>query len=332
MRNQLSTSVVICAYTERRWDELQAAVRSMQTQTMPPDELIVVIDHNPTLFEMARNTLSGVQLNLQIIENVQKQGLSGARNSGVAAATKDIVAFMDEDATAAEDWLEQLIQHLASDEVVMGVGGTIQPMWQEGKPAWFPEEFNWVVGCTYTGMPETTTPVRNLIGCNMSFRRHLLLTAGGFRDGMGRIGTLPVGCEETELCIRALQRWPDQKLLYVPQARVLHRVPADRATWQYFFSRCFAEGISKSQVANFVGTKDGLSNERSYVQQTLPLGILRSFTDLITRRDLGGIGRAVAIVTGLVATTAGYVKGRFANRQKQQPMFILSETSVSSHD
>lgn len=310
-------SVVICAYTKRRWADLQAAVRSIQAQTAPPHELIVVIDHNPALYDRALRELPGGPVPQCVIENRQERGLSGARNSGIAAAAGDIVAFMDEDATAAEDWLEQLGRHYAAADV-MGVGGAIEPVWQAGRPSWFPEEFNWVVGCTYRGMPQVTAPVRNLIGCNMSFRREVLLTTGGFRHGMGRIGTLPVGCEETELCIRAQQRWSERKLLYVPQARVQHRVPAERARWRYFFSRCFAEGISKSQVASFVGAKDGLSNERVYTRQTLPQGVLRGLRHLVMNRDIGGAGRVVAIVAGLVMATAGYIYGRFSALLRQR--------------
>lgn len=54
---------------------------------------------------------------------------------------------------------------------VMGVGGSIVPRWESARPGWMPRKLDWVVGGTYRGMPATTAPVRNLIGCNMSFRR-----------------------------------------------------------------------------------------------------------------------------------------------------------------
>ncbi len=97
-------SIVICAYTETRWAELLAAVASVQSQTLLPLEIIVVIDHNPTLFERARAAIPDIVL----INNEEKRGLSGARNSGIAVARGDIIAFMDEDATAAPDWLARL--------------------------------------------------------------------------------------------------------------------------------------------------------------------------------------------------------------------------------
>ncbi len=296
-------SVVICAYTEDRWQDLLEAVASVQQQTVTPHQIIVVIDHNPALLARAREALDGVI----VTENVESRGLSGARNSGIALTSGDVIAFMDEDATAAPDWLAQLCANYA-DAQVLGAGGVIEPNWLGGRPAWFPEEFDWVVGCTYRGMPQTVAQVRNLIGCNMSFRREVFRDLR-FKSGIGRVGTLPVGCEETELCIRAKQRWPQTQFIYEPRARVRHRVPTNRARWAYFRSRCYAEGLSKALVSRLVGAGDGLASERTYTLRTLPLGIMRSFVHSIRYRHVSELGRAGAIIFGLVFTTAGYLKG-----------------------
>jgi hypothetical protein len=300
-----SISVVICAYTEERWDDLAAAVESVRRQTAPPREVIVVVDHNPPLLDRVRHAFARVIAN----PNAGPRGLSGARNSGVAAATGAIVAFLDDDARAAPDWLERIVLAYR-DPGVLGVGGASEPLWPGERPTWFPAEFDWVVGCTYRGMPEGTQQVRNLIGSNMSLRRDVLADLGGFTSGIGRVGARPVGCEETELCIRAAQRWPDTVLLYEPSARVSHRVPPGRATWAYFRSRCFSEGLSKALVSRLVGANDGLATERTYTLRTLPLGIAHGLADAVFRRDPGGLARAAAISAGLLTTTAGYLLGR----------------------
>lgn len=314
MQKSADISVIICAYTEQRWADLVAAVASVKRQTVAPREIIVVIDENSSL--LARATVQFADLH--VISNQERRGLSGARNSGIAIAQGAIIAFMDEDAIAEPTWLAQLSAAYA-DDAVMGVGGAIIPAWAQVRPAWFPSEFQWVVGCTYRGMPTTSAPVRNLIGCNMSFRRELFAAVGGFRHGMGRIGTKPLGCEETELCIRASQRWPMHSLRYEPLARVHHHVPAARTTWAYFVARCYAEGLSKGQVTQLVGANDGLASEWRYTVQTLPQGALRGLLDLLTRWDLGGAGRAGAIVMGLLITTVGYLRARLLNWLTQQP-------------
>ncbi len=299
-------SVIICAYTDVRWNDLIEAVASMRRQQLAPAEVIVVVDHNSGLLARARAEFPDVT----VIENTGPQGLSGARNSGLAAASGEIAAFMDEDATADPAWLKELAAAYA-DPDVLGAGGAIVPEWQNGRPAWFPAEFDWVVGCTYKGMPRTQAPVRNLIGCNMSLRRDVFAEVGGFRPGIGRVGTLPVGCEETELCIRVRQRWPQGELVYVPTAIVRHSVPQGRATWGYFRSRCYAEGISKALVTQFVGAQDGLSSERAYTLRTLPAGVLKGLAAAL-RGHGGGLGRATVIAAGLALTATGYGRGRLA--------------------
>jgi glycosyltransferase involved in cell wall biosynthesis len=317
-------SIVICAYTEERWDELLAAVESVQKQTIHPFEILVVIDHNPSLYERARQTLK----NVSVIENQEARGLSGARNSALTLTKGDVIAFMDEDATASPDWLELLCTSY-QDPAVLGVGGQIKPDWQTGRPGWFPEEFDWVVGCTYRGLPEQIAPVRNLIGCNMSFRREVFAAVNGFRHGIGRIGTLPVGCEETELCIRARQFWPDRNFIYDPGAIVLHRVTPKRSTFSYFLSRCYSEGLSKALVTRFIGTQSGLNSEWKHTLKVLPLGVLRGFQDVIGQRDASGLGRAGAIITGLFFTTYGFIVGSIREQWRARGRLKGGETVQS---
>jgi glycosyltransferase involved in cell wall biosynthesis len=297
-------SVVICAYTDRRWGDLAEAVASVRAQTVPAFEVVVSVDHNPALRERVRRHLPDVV----VVDNQQRQGLSGARNAGVAAAGGEVVAFLDDDATAASDWLERLAAGYAAPDV-LGVGGAIEPAWSTNRPGYFPEEFDWVVGCTYRGMPETPASVRNLIGANMSFRRSVLNSVGGFRCDIGRIGTRPLGCEETELCIRSRRHWPNGRFLYDPTARVRHRVPADRTSWRYFHARCYAEGLSKALVARASDVRSGLASERTYTMRVLPRGMARGVVEAVAHGDLAGLGRSAMIATGLTVTTAGYLVG-----------------------
>jgi glucosyl-dolichyl phosphate glucuronosyltransferase len=297
-------SVVICAFTSERLQVMGEAVDSLRAQTLPPHEVVLVIDHAPELLEQVR----GLWPDLKIVANREKQGLSGARNTGVAEADGEIVAFLDDDAIAAPDWLQHLARAYA-DPRVLGAGGTVRPRWVEGEPAWFPAEFDWVVGCTHSGMPRRLEPVRNLVGANMSFRRAPLVEVGGFSHDLGRVGSLPVGCEETDLSIRVHQRWPEAEILYDPDARVEHVVPAARGTVRYFVDRCRAEGRSKAVLTGMVGSDDGLSSERSYVRRTLPLGVLRGLRDAL-RGEAGGLGRAAMIFLGLAATSIDYLRVR----------------------
>ena len=305
-RRTLSFAVIICAYTERRWDDLVSAVASVELQSLRAAEIVLVIDHAPSLLERARSEFP----HIHVLANEESKGLSGARNTGVKATRSDIVTFLDDDAVADNRWLETLASAY-DDALVLGVGGTVEPNWTGERPMWFPEEFDWVVGCSYLGQPRQKSLVRNLIGCNMSFRREVLTEIGGFRRELGRVDAVPNGCEETELCIRATQRYPFGRIVLEPAALVHHRVTSERATWRYFQSRCRAEGRSKAILCGAVGDSSGLSSERTYTTKVLPIGVLRS---LLGRQAKGRRQRALAIIAGFALVTSGYVQGRLAAR------------------
>jgi glycosyltransferase involved in cell wall biosynthesis len=304
-----AVSVVVCAYTEQRWGPLVEAVESIQAQTPPAGEIVVVIDHNPGLLALARERLVGVM----VLANDGPRGLSGARNTGVAVAQGEIIAFLDDDAQAQPGWLAALVGPFA-DPTVIGTGGVVSPRWESGKPAWIPAEFLWVVGCSYRGLPTVRTAIRNPIGTNMAFRRVALLRAGGFADGIGRVGRTPLGCEETELSIRA-RNVTGGTIMHIPDCLVSHRVTADRTSWQYYRRRCWAEGLSKALVGSSVGTDAALATERDYALRTLPTGVSRGITSAL-RGEPAGLARGAAIVAGLAITTAGYVWGRVMGRRQ----------------
>jgi glucosyl-dolichyl phosphate glucuronosyltransferase len=303
-------SVIICAYTEKRWNDTLAAVQSVQQQSLPAAEIILVIDHNPELLERARREIPGVVL----IENTSLQGLSGARNCGVAVAREDLVAFLDDDAEANPDWLA-LIRQCCEDPQVLGVGGLVVPLWPETNPAWFPKEFYWVIGCSYQDFQGQITRVRNAFGGNICFRREVFTTVGGFRNDIGRSDGkhLPLGGEETELCIRAGKRWPDRFFLCDPRAITGHHILPQRVNTRYFRSRCYAEGLSKALVATYSSSKDALSSEQAYTRQILPRGVMRGIRDGF-RGDVAGFARAWMIIVGLLTTARGYFVGTVSNK------------------
>jgi glycosyltransferase involved in cell wall biosynthesis len=324
MMGGLRVSVVICAYTMRRWDQLAEAVASVRGQTRAADEVIVVVDYCDTLLERAADALGP---DVQVLANSGPRGLSGARNSGVAVATGDVVAFLDDDATAEPDWLDLLSGHYAEPSVV-GVGGLIVPRWEVGPPRWLPPEFGWVVGCSYTGQPTVTAVVRNPIGANMSFRREPVLTVGGFATSVGRVGADGLGCEETELSIRLAQHDQTARILHEPGATVHHLVPAERARWAYFRRRCWAEGLSKAEVSRLSDPRRALASERIYAFRTVPAGAARDIVAAVRHRDAFRLARAVVGLTGLAVTAAGYLRGRTRPRRSEtvptRPMTVTT--------
>lgn len=323
-------SVVVCVYTEDRWEDILAAVDSVREQSLPALETLLVVDHNLALLDRLGNEykqyddLKGPGPAVRVLANTGPPGLSAGRNTGIAASQGTVVAFLDDDAVAERDWLRHMASAYA-DPLVMGVGGHTVPRWASGhRPVWFPAEFDWVVGCAYKGLPEGRTPVRNVLGGNSSFRRTAFDEAGGFAVDLGRDGDKhPLGCEETEFCIRLTRARPDAVLLIEHRAVIHHKVPAARERFDYFRSRTYAEGLSKALVTRRVGVGKGLESERRYTTRVLPAGVARGLRDALLGRR-GGAGRAGAIVTGVVTAATGYAVGAFQARRNDS-LFRVAE-------
>ncbi|MFE2541079.1 glycosyltransferase family 2 protein [Actinacidiphila glaucinigra] len=313
----LRVSVVVCAYTEDRWEDILAAVASVHAQRLPAHEVLLVVDHNPVLLARLTRRYEGTAV--WVLPNAGPRGLSAGRNTGIAASRGEVVAFLDDDAVAERDWLHWFADAYR-DPQVLGVGGRTRPVWASGRrPRWFPEEFDWVVGASYRGQPAGRARVRNVLGGNASFRRIAFDIAGGFATGIGRDGDRrPLGCEETEFCIRLAQAKPGSVLLVDDRAVIWHRVPEARERFGYFRTRCYAEGLSKALVTRSVGTDAGLETERRYATRVLPAGAARGLRDALRGRP-GGAARAGAIVAGVATTATGYAVARFRTRGEAGP-------------
>jgi GT2 family glycosyltransferase len=295
-----TVAVVVCAYTLARWDDLKASIASAVRQSQAPEEVWLVIDHNPDLQARCERELGPLHPSLRVVANSRKQGLSGARNTALECAQAEVIVFLDDDAAAEAEWLARLVAPY-EDGSVIGVGGSATPRW------------DWVVGCTYAGQPTQQAPVRNMMGCNMSFRRQVFESVGGFSENLGRVGKVPLGCEETELCIRAQAAENGSRILFEPAASVRHHVSSDRLTWRYLLRRCYAEGVSKAAVARMVARSEALATERGYATTVLPRGVLRELGCAVRGPDRSSaLGGALAIVLGLVTTVLGYLRGQLS--------------------
>ena len=309
---ELAVTVVICAYTERRWEQTRAAIESVFDQHPGPAQTLLVVDHNADLAARARRELVGVS----VLESDGAPGLSGARNTGLRAATQPVTAFLDDDAEARPGWLASLVEPYSHSDVV-ATGGTVHPWWPKLRPRWLPPAFDWVVGCSYLGLPGTVGPVRNPIGANMSMRTNLALEVGGFDASVGQSGGNLQRCDETELAIRLTASEPESVVLYVPAAAVDHHVGEERLRFSYFLRRCWHEGLSKALVVRLAGSSVGLERERRHVAVVIPRALLRDLRSCAAG-DLPAFMRMTASIGGLAAATAGYLTGnaRLAGRPR----------------
>lgn len=273
----MKISFIVCTYSmENLYDTIEC-VNSLINQVYDNKEILLVMDKNDELYN---KLLEYIPKSIKIIVN-HKYGLSEARNTGIKNANGDIIVFIDDDAVVDKYYISHLIKNY-SDKKVVGVGGKILP---KGKPS-YPEELYWLGGFTYKGYYEDRCEVRNVIGCNMSFRKNIFDKVGLFDTAFGRVGRKLVTAEETEFSIRTLHLLNGSKIIYDPSVVVYHKVYRYRQTLRYIMNRAYCEGKSKANIEilykNKNGNKGTLSTENTYLKylfvNTLPMRIKNIFT------------------------------------------------------
>jgi GT2 family glycosyltransferase len=323
----LRVSVVVCARASNDWESVCNAVESVTSQRLEPHEIVVVVDHDTRLLTRARRELTDAT----VLANRGPVGLAAARNTGLAHAAGNVIAFLDDDAVASPDWLEHLIAWYRFHSVV-GVGGAIVPLWRDGRPSRFPRELDWALGCTYDGLTDGPRRVPGLVGANMSFRRSALLSIGGFRSRNGRY---PAAFEEQDACIRLACAVSEATLVHEPRAVVHRPISRDCADLRFFSARCYAEGRSKARLAAQRRHRDAWVHERTSSRGTLTRAVARGIFDC-ARGDASGAGRAGMIALGALIAATGYCAARIpsvfagSDRESSESWLTVTEADTSS--
>ena len=308
MINLKTVSVIVSTYTKDRFRDVNNCIDSLRSQTLQPNEILLVLDPNEELVAFFKSHIPST-VKIVVSDNV---GLSDARNAGVKNAESDIVAFIDDDAIADKQWLENLLVSYDVDPAVIGVGGRIIPKWEDKRPFWFPEELDWVVGCSYQGQPLERKAIRNPIGCNMSFKRSVFDRVGYFRSDIGRFGNSLLCDEETEFSLRVLNGIDNSKIFYEPAAIVHHNVTRARGKVSYLWKRSFYEGLSKAIMTGKSTGSSALSTEDYYLKYLLSVSIPSSLKQIYKPEN------AVKLLTlflSISSVFAGFVTGRITRRE-----------------
>jgi glycosyltransferase involved in cell wall biosynthesis len=304
-------SVIICTYATSRINDLLEAIESLLDQTYKEIEIIVVVDHNRELYEKLSLVLGE---KVRLIHNREVRGLSGSRNLGIERAKGEIIAFLDDDAVAAEDWIEQLLVPFEDDKVA-AVGGLTLPLWEGKRPRWLPAEFLWVLGCTYQGHINKIGRVRNVFGGNSCFRSSCFKELGKFMPAIGRIGNKMLTGEETEYCMRVWQKLPHMQILFNPDAVIFHKVPRQRTKLKYFIRRTFGSGYSLAFI-HHLRKNFGKKTEKGFLYHLATSFIPRK-VKLLPKDFIAATGQLTVAFLGVFCTGLGYLIGSFQVRFKE---------------
>lgn len=260
----MKVSVVLCTYALDMYDHFSEAAEGVLSQTHDDIELVVVVDGNEDLCERVREDY-GERDDVVYHCNDRNRGLSYGRNKGVDLASGDIVAFLDDDAVPADDWIANLIEIYERRDAV-AVGGKMVPEWIAGQPEWLPAEFYWLIGVTYRGFPEEVSEVRNTFSSNLSFRREAFRELGGFKENMGKQGENNLQGAETELCARLYEQ-RGERVVYTPEAEVAHKIFDYRTEAGWLAKRAFWQGYSKRRLDDLVD--DSTDTEFNFLRTLL---------------------------------------------------------------
>jgi glycosyltransferase involved in cell wall biosynthesis len=245
MNNPLKLSVVICTYN--RSDCILDALHSLVRQTLPRNRFEVLLINNNSADATENLCKHFAQqtpgFNYRYLVETQ-QGLSHARNRGIAEAAGDILVFMDDDATAAPDYLERILGFFQQTPGAAGCGGRIYPRFESRRPRWMSHFLLSLTSSLDMGNKVKVFTRRQFpIGANMAVRSRMFATYGLFNPELGRKGNSMDGAEEKDFFYRLTAA--KEKIYYVPGAIVHHYVPDRRLTFDFF--RRQAAGIGKSE-------------------------------------------------------------------------------------
>ena len=298
----MKVSVVVCTYSMDRYGPFSECVESVLAQTYDPLEVVLVVDGNQRVFERVSESF-GDEENVRLHCNDENQGISYSRTKGAELASGEIVAFIDDDATAKPDWIQRLVDVYEETEAI-AVGGDVRPDWQTEKPDFFPAEFYWLVGCVEPGFAADGEEVRNTYGSNISYRREEFLEVGGYDPNTGRKGDKHLQAHEAPVGIR-LRREFGRGMVFTENAVVDHKLFDYRGEFRWLVARSFWQGYSK-RVMDLL-YPDAEDNKRPYLKQLYTHFVPKRVLNMVRSPSFARLQQLVAIFMFTTAVGLGYL-------------------------
>ena len=287
-------SLVITAYTTERLHDIYDLLESVKNQTFKNMETIFVIERSRELLDGINSFVEEKSIpNIKTVFNLDRLGLSRARNLGIRHAKGKIIGFVDDDVVLYPDWAEEMVRAYSKDSVI-GVTGPGYPLWEDEKMSWLPEELYWIISCTaFTGW-NGHRAVRSAWGMNMSFRREAFeqcLFSASFGQTTGGKEAWKAGpVDDAEFSIK-LRLKTKKSIIYNPQVQVHHKVYKYRLSRKFIRGQSFWQGYSKALLRKMypedTDTK-ALVKELDLLKRILLKSIPQSVIGLFSNPSLSG--------------------------------------------
>ncbi len=243
----IKLSIIVCTYNRDAYILKTLSKLKNQTTNNQLYE-VIIINNNSTdnTEEICREYILPLSESNFYYFNEKKQGLSFARNRGITEAKGEIIAFIDDDARACDDYCEKIISFFENDKEAKVIGGKITPEYESKKPAWMSKYLlPLVAGLDMGDKIKEFRFSKFPIGANMAFRRSVFENYGYFNESLGRKGSKLEGGEEKDMIFRLKN--DNQKIIYVPQVHVHHFIPDKRTQKDYIKYQAIGVGTSEKK-------------------------------------------------------------------------------------
>jgi GT2 family glycosyltransferase len=243
-----SLRVTVAVITFNRSRFLRQALAGLVRQDYPADRWeLLVVDNNSTddTRDVVTAFVSANPAPRRVLET--RQGLDYGRNRAVEEARGDLVVLVDDDILVEADWLAQLVAPFSSENAhkIGVVGGEVVPVFPDGIPAW-QEGSHRPLG--FRSEPGPLPPNQAPMGANFAFPKWVFVRFGMFDTRLDRQGSRLFGGGDSQMIRRlrtvGLEAW------FVPGAKVLHQISAERLTLGYALRHAFDS--ARSRVADHV--------------------------------------------------------------------------------
>ncbi len=282
-------SVVLCTLNRRVL--LDGALAALAAQEEAPPFEVLLVDNGST-----DDTASFVKAMVPRFPNLRyvhepRRGLAHARNTGVARARGEYIAFTDDDVRVARDWVRRMVEAFEASPEAACVGGAVLPRWPAPPEAWLTRA-HWspLALVDYGPQALVVSAARPLclVGANVAFRAGALATAGGFSSQLQRVGDSIGSVEDDELLMRLWQA--GRHGVYWPALRVEADVqpermgPAYHRRWHRGHGHFLARMESRTLEASRLGTVFGVP---AHLYRQAAVDLL-AWTKALLRRDTEG--------------------------------------------
>ena len=308
--------VTVCVCTQNRPAYVRDCLEGLRQQTASPASFdILVVDSASTGDVPAQLARLVAECTNARLLRVDQGGVSIARNAGAEAVAGDYIAYLDDDAIPAPDWVERILDAVGeTDPPPVLIGGRILPHWEVPLPGWWPPRLRGVLSIIEAeGAGEYRTAARppglEPYGANMVVHVPSLRAAGGFGQHSGRFGKALLSDEEVQLAWRLQDA--GHSVRYDSRIVVRHQIQAARLTPAWLLSRLYWQGVSTVLTRRLLGHPGQVWRE---LPRRIAVALLFAPAALLPRDST----RLVSCRWRL-AYALGYIRGAFGPQPGMAP-------------